>query len=133
MRDCAEAGDRLAADPLGRAVRRQQLRVPGFDRPQLFEHRVADIHPPLAGLSAERPLNNASLLAQRVYGMGLGRFDGLLERRGGDLRAMIGSIKRLTASGGDPWLALGRAYRYQRRMAHIMVEVGRPGQEWGGE
>jgi large subunit ribosomal protein L22 len=28
---------------------------------------------------------------------------------------------------------MGRAYRYQRRMAHIMVEVGRPGHEWGSE
>jgi large subunit ribosomal protein L22 len=28
---------------------------------------------------------------------------------------------------------MGRAYRYQRRMAHITVEVGRKGQEWGSE
>jgi large subunit ribosomal protein L22 len=28
---------------------------------------------------------------------------------------------------------MGRAYRYQRRMAHIMVEVGRPGKVWGSE
>ena len=28
---------------------------------------------------------------------------------------------------------MGRAYRYQRRMAHITVEVGKKGQEWENE
>ena len=56
---------------------------------------------------AERPLNNASLLAERVYGTGLERFDAVLDAHHGDLRATIADIKRNTAGGGNPWAAIG--------------------------
>ena len=58
---------------------------------------------------AARPLNNASLLSQRVYGTGLERFDLLLEQHGGDLRAAVAAIKRHSSGGGDPWLVLPAA------------------------
>jgi len=55
---------------------------------------------------AQRPLNNASLLAQMVYGTGLERFDGVLAAHAGDLRAMVASIRDETGREGDPWAAL---------------------------
>ncbi len=56
---------------------------------------------------AQRPLNNASLLSQRVYGTGLERFDRVLERHGGDVRASVAFIRQVTSGGGDPWAAMG--------------------------
>ncbi|MFI5280369.1 MAG: aminopeptidase [Gemmatimonadales bacterium] len=56
---------------------------------------------------AERPLNNAVLLAQRVYGTGLDRFDRLLAQEGGDLKKMIADLKVKVALKDDPWEALG--------------------------
>ena len=55
---------------------------------------------------AERPLNNAVLLANRVYGTGLDRFDSLLVRRGGNLRATIEYVKREVRARDDPWWVL---------------------------
>ena len=55
---------------------------------------------------AERPLNNAVLLANRVYGTGLDRFDSLLVRQGGDLRATIEHVKREVRARDDPWWVL---------------------------
>jgi predicted aminopeptidase len=57
---------------------------------------------------AERPLNNAVLLAQRVYGTGLARFDGLLAAQGGDLRKTVESIRARAAGAGDPWEGIAR-------------------------
>jgi predicted aminopeptidase len=56
---------------------------------------------------AERPLNNAVVLAQRVYGTGLDRFDRLLVREGGDLKKTIADLKAKVALKDDPWDALG--------------------------
>ncbi len=58
---------------------------------------------------AERPLNNASLLAERVYGTGLDRFDRLLDEHGGDLRATILDIRHRTAGAVNPWATLAPA------------------------
>ena len=55
---------------------------------------------------AERPLNNAVLLANRVYGTGLDRFDSLLVRQGGDLRATILHVKQQVRERDDPWWVL---------------------------
>lgn len=55
---------------------------------------------------AERPLNNASFLAQRVYGTGLDRFDRVLERHGGNVRETIAAIRRAVEGARDPWAAL---------------------------
>ena len=55
---------------------------------------------------AERPLNNASLLAQLVYGTGLERFDRVLVEQGGDVKKATAHIRGLVAGGGDPWALL---------------------------
>ena len=56
---------------------------------------------------AERPLNNAVLLAQRIYGTGLERFDRLLEQEGGNLKRTVADLKARVPLKDDPWAALG--------------------------
>jgi predicted aminopeptidase len=55
---------------------------------------------------AERPLNNASFLAQRVYGTGLERFDRVLEQHGGNVRETVAAIRRAVQGAVNPWTAL---------------------------
>ena len=52
---------------------------------------------------AQRPLNNASLLAQMVYGTGLDQFDRVLGEHGGDLRGTIRDLAARVKTAGDPW------------------------------
>jgi predicted aminopeptidase len=54
---------------------------------------------------AERPLNNAVVVAARLYRTNLDRFEGLLAADGGDVVRAIADLKR-RAAGGDPWGAL---------------------------
>ena len=42
---------------------------------------------------AESPLNNASLLGQRIYRSSLGLFDQLLEREGGDVQRAVAVLE----------------------------------------
>lgn len=56
---------------------------------------------------ARRPLNNAVVIAQRLYATRLDTFDRLLAARGGDLVGTIQDVRRLVAGGGDPWASLG--------------------------
>ena len=56
---------------------------------------------------AGRPLNNASLLATRLYLTGLERFDRLLAARGGAVRAVVAAVAARAIGGGDPWAMLG--------------------------
>jgi predicted aminopeptidase len=72
---------------------------------------VSDIGPRLRTISplyAERvPLDNASLLARRVYASDLGVFDAVYTREGLDLRRAIGRIIALArARPGDPFGAM---------------------------
>jgi predicted aminopeptidase len=72
---------------------------------------VSDIAPRLATVSpryAERvPLDNASLLARRVYARNLDLFDAVYERQGKNLRHTIGRIIALAKSSPkDPYGAL---------------------------
>jgi len=55
---------------------------------------------------SERPLNNAVLLANRVYATGLDRFDSLLVRQGGDLPRTIAYVRERVAVSQSPWQAL---------------------------
>lgn len=57
---------------------------------------------------AERPLNNASLLAMRIYRMRLESFDRLLEWAGGDLRSAVEQLARAmeTRADADPFTVL---------------------------
>lgn len=54
---------------------------------------------------AERPLNNASLLAARIYLTDISGFDRLLEQRSGDLRATVAAVAEAVEARGnrDPY------------------------------
>ncbi len=72
---------------------------------------VSDVAPQLRTVSpryAERvPLDNASLLARRVYAKNLDLFDAVYAREGGDLKRTIGRIIALAKSSPkDPYGAL---------------------------
>lgn len=55
---------------------------------------------------AARPLNNAVVLAARIYRTRLERFEAVLAEHGGDLKRAVAAIRARTAGGGDPWAAL---------------------------
>ena len=50
---------------------------------------------------AERPLNNASLLAARIYLTDISGFDRLLDHLGGDLRATVAAVAEAVEARGD--------------------------------
>ncbi|MGA2383233.1 MAG: aminopeptidase [Gemmatimonadales bacterium] len=54
---------------------------------------------------AERPLNNAVVVAARLYRTDLDRFEALLAADGGDVVRAVADLKR-RAAAGDPWAAL---------------------------
>ncbi len=58
---------------------------------------------------ARRPLNNAVVIAQRLYRTRLDAFEVLLTESHGDLVRAIAEVRRRVAGGGDPWAALGTA------------------------
>jgi hypothetical protein len=55
---------------------------------------------------AERPLNNAAVLAQRLYRTDLEQLDRVLAAHRGMLRAAVADVRSRLAAGGDPWRAL---------------------------
>ncbi len=55
---------------------------------------------------AEQPINNAVIIARRLYLTNLDRFDALYGRLGRDLRGVVAAVKEHTASGGNPWEVL---------------------------
>jgi predicted aminopeptidase len=97
-----------AAGPKGTALEEQRQRV--------FSEARDDLAGPVAGslqtidgrALARRPLNNAVVVAARLYRTGLGRFEALLAGDGGDVvRAIVELERRIDR--GDPWEALPRA------------------------
>ncbi len=102
-------------------ARLDALYAPGIAGPSLREERLRifrQAQAQLAGpvgrsletvsgpLLAERPLNNASVLAQRFYLTDLGRFDRLLAERGGALRTVVADVAARASAAGDPWTVL---------------------------
>jgi predicted aminopeptidase len=98
-------------------ARLEALYAPGIAGPSLREERQRIFRQAQAQLSgpvgrsletvngdalARRPLNNASILAQRFYLTGLDRFDRRLAARPGALRAIVAEVAA-HESGGDPW------------------------------
>ena len=55
---------------------------------------------------ARRPLNNAVVIAQRLYRTGLEVFEGVLSGSHGDLLRAIAEVRRRVAGAADPWAAL---------------------------
>jgi len=58
---------------------------------------------------ARLPLNNAVVIAQRLYRTRLDVFEGLLAESHGDLLQAIAEVRRRVAGAGDPWAALAAA------------------------
>lgn len=101
----------------------EQLYAPGIagatlreERQRVFRLALAQLAGPVgrsletvSGVRlAERPLNNAVVIAQRFYRTRLDGFDRLYTERRGDLRAVIGAVRERVAQGGDPWGAVRR-------------------------
>ena len=89
-----------------RAVLEARAEIFKGARDQLAGALAAELETISGRRLAEQPLNNASLLAQLVYGTGLERFDRVLAEQGGDLKKAIARIRGLVAVGGDPWSLL---------------------------
>jgi len=103
------------------ASRLEALYAPGIAGPTLREERLRIFRlaqSDLAGAAgraletvngralAERPLNNAAVIAQRFYRTDLEVFDRQLDSHGGALRAAVADIRARVGGGGDPWAAL---------------------------
>jgi predicted aminopeptidase len=58
---------------------------------------------------ARRPLNNAVVIAQRLYRTRLDVFEGLLAESHGDLVRTTAEVRRRVAGAVDPWVALSLA------------------------
>ncbi len=103
------------------AARLDALYAPGIAGPSLREERQRIFREAQAQLAgpvgraletvngaalAERPLNNASVLAQRLYLTDLDAFDRVLARQKGAVRAAVADVAAASKGGGDPWEAL---------------------------
>ncbi len=104
------------------AGRLEALYAPGIAGPSLREERLRIFRQAQAQLAgpvgraletvdgarlAERPLNNASVLANRFYLTDLDRFDRLLAAHRGGLREAVAAVASHAAgSSGDPWAML---------------------------
>lgn len=112
---------RLARFYADLSLRLEQLYAPGIAGPTLREERQrlfrlaqAQLAGPLARsletvdgrAMAERPMNNAVVIANRLYRTNLETFDRLLAARRGDLRASLDAVRGAVAAGGDPWQAV---------------------------
>ncbi len=64
---------------------------------------------------AARPLNNAVVLAARIYRTRLELFDAVLAEHGGDLSRAVTAIRARTAGSGDPWASLSAGAVTDRR------------------
>ena len=101
--------------------RLEALYAPGIAGPALREERVRIFQAAQSQLAgpvgrtfetldgsrlAERPLNNAAVLAQRLYRTDLEQLDRVLAAHHGVLRAAVADVRSRLAAGGDPWRAL---------------------------
>jgi len=106
------------------AARLERLYARGLAGPALREQRLLLFEAAQAELAGpvgrtlqtidprwlvRRPLNNAVVIAQRLYRTRLDLFEGMLAESHGDLVGAIAEVRRRVASGGDPWAALGAA------------------------
>jgi predicted aminopeptidase len=100
----------------------EQLYAPGIAGPALREERQRVFRLALDRMAgplarqletidgrrmAERPVNNAVVIAQRFYRTNLERFERRLAQQQGDVKAAVAAIRRDVAGAADPWSALG--------------------------
>ena len=72
-------------------------------------------------LDDTRPLNNATLLHDRIYYRGLDRFE-VLYRQAGSLRGAIRALAEIASAGNSPWDALGE---HVGKTGSLLFETGR--------
>jgi predicted aminopeptidase len=112
---------RLGRFYAGLVARLEALYAPGIAGPALREERIRIFQAAQSQLAgpvgrtfetldgsrlAERPLNNAAVLAQRLYRTDLEQLDRVLAAHRGVLRAAVADVRSRLAAGGDPWRAL---------------------------
>ena len=109
--DGAHAGGATNADVAGTASAGAALEA---ERQRLFGEARDDLAGPVGKTLqtidgrrlARRPLNNAVVVAARLYRSDLDKFEALLAADGGDVVRAIADLKRRVAGGGDPWAGL---------------------------
>jgi predicted aminopeptidase len=99
----------------------ERLYAPGLAGPALrdgrqriFRRALADLAGPVGRTLetidgrrlAERPVNNAVVIAQRIYLTRLDQFDLVLAAHRGDVRSAVAGVRQAVAGGGDPWSVL---------------------------
>ncbi len=99
----------------------ERLYAPGIAGAQLRAARLATFRAALDQLGgsfgrtletmdgrrlAERPLNNAVVIAQRLYRTNLDRLERLLQEHRSDLVATVAAVRERVAGGTDPWSEL---------------------------
>ena len=105
------------------AARLEALYAPGIAGPSLREERLRVFRVAQAELAggagraletvdgralSQRPLNNAAVLAQRLYRTQLDVFERLFAARRGALRDIVTDVKARVGGSDDPWAALRR-------------------------
>jgi predicted aminopeptidase len=98
-----------AGAPRGRELQEGRERLFTAAREEMAGPLAAELRTIDGRAMARRPLNNAVVIAQRLYRTHLDVFEGLLAARGGALVPVLAEIKRAVAGRGDPWRALAAA------------------------
>ena len=95
--------DRLyATRPAGAALEAGRERIFAAARAALADSVGRTLRTIDGRRMAQRPLNNAVVVAARLYRTDLDRFEAVLASDGGDIVRAIADLKRRTAAG-DPW------------------------------
>jgi len=94
-----------AGGPRGAALEEARQRIFGEAREELAGPVAKTLQTIDGRALARRPLNNAVVVAARLYRTGLDRFEALLAQDGGDVVRAIADLKRRVGPG-DPWAAL---------------------------
>ncbi|MBI1723872.1 MAG: aminopeptidase [Gemmatimonadetes bacterium] len=117
---------RLGRFYAGLADRLEQIYAPGIagpalraERRRIFRLALSELGGPVARsletidgrALAERPINNAVVIAQRLYRTRLDRFEQLLTASGGDVKAAIAAVRQGVEGDGDPWAKLAATAR----------------------
>jgi predicted aminopeptidase len=92
-----------ASGATGTALRDARARIFGDARSRLAGPAGRELETVDGARLADRPLNNAAVLAARVYLTDLGRFDALLAERGSLRAAVAAVVARARHVRGSPW------------------------------
>ena len=110
-RDGARAGGATnagvsGAGSSGAALETERQRIFGEARSALADSVAKTLRTIDGRRLAQRPLNNAVVVAARLYRSGLDRFEALFAAEGGDVVRTIADLERRVTGAADPWAAL---------------------------